>query len=300
MVDDRNKRFRAERQRQARRLTRIQRDTAAEVRRLLKIAQARIQAQLGLAPALTEWQAFHLPNLQDAVRKALAEMETRAASSVQQAAGASWRAGQDSIDKPVAAGLQSARLTGLLPEIDTRQLMAMRNFMTDRIKGISTTLANQINGELGLVAIGAKSPSQVAREIGGWIEGGRGRAVTIIRTELGRAYAAAGQQRMEQAKTLLPGLKKQWRRSGKIHSRPAHDIADGQVQEVDEPFLVNGVELMFPRDPAAPPAETINCGCSSLPFMDSWEVRDPGRRAFTNEELAKSPSKRLLRDLETG
>jgi Phage Mu protein F like protein len=294
---DRNKRFRAERKRQSRRLTRIQRDTAAEVRRLLKLADQRIRAQLGVMPPPTEWQAFHLPKLQDAIRKAMADMETRAASRLQQAAGASWSAGVDSVDKPIAAGLQSARFTGLMPEIDTRQLMAMRNFMTDRIKDISTTVANRINAEMGLVAIGGQTPSQAAGTIGRLIAGGRDRANTIIRTELGRAYAAAGQQRMAQAQALLPGLKKQWRRSGKIHSRPAHDIADGQVRDVDEPFLVNGAELMFPRDPAAPASETINCGCDSLPFMESWEVREPGRKPFTNEELAKSPSKRLLRDL---
>ena len=113
-----------------------------------------------------------------------------------------------------------------------------------------------------------------------------------------RAIAAATQARQEQAAKALPGLKKQWRPSGKIHSRPAHDAADGQVRAVDEPFLVNGVPLLYPRDPAAPAAETVNCGCASLPMMESWEVQVPGRRPFTAEELAASPAKRLLRDLE--
>ena len=61
---------------------------------------------------------------------------------------------------------------------------------------------------------------------------------------------------------------------------------------------MNGVALMYPRDPAGPPGETINCGCSSLPFMEVWEVSDPGRRPFTDEELARSPTKRALQDLE--
>lgn len=43
-------------------------------------------------------------------------------------------------------------------------------------------------------------------------------------------------------------MKKQWRRSGKVHSRATHDLADGQVVGVDEKFQVGGEELRFPRD----------------------------------------------------
>ena len=51
---------------------------------------------------------------------------------------------------------------------------------------------------------------------------------------------------------------------------------------------------MFPRDPAAPPGETINCGCQSLPWMEDWDVQHPGRREYTPEELALDPRKRDL------
>jgi hypothetical protein len=126
---------------------------------------------------------------------------------------------------------------------------------------------------------------------------GRGRALTIVRTELGRAYSVAGQQRFDQAREVLPGLQKQWRRSGKIHSRASHDRADGQVRPVDQPFDVAGVQLRFPRDPRGPAKETINCGCTSLPFMASWEVATPGRLPFTPTELAARPSRATLEPL---
>ena len=74
---------------------------------------------------------------------------------------------------------------------------------------------------------------------------------------------------MEQAAKVLPGLKKQWRRSGKLRSRIAHDAVDGQIRETGKPFSVGGASLMYPRDPAGPAAETINCGCQSLPWMES-------------------------------
>jgi hypothetical protein len=116
---------------------------------------------------------------------------------------------------------------------------------------------------------------------------GRSRALTIVRTELGRAYSVASHQRKTQAAEYLPGLKKQWRRSGKVHSRVAHDTIDGQIRDVDQPFtLGNGKQLMFPRDPQADVAETINCGCDELPYMESWDVKTPGRKPFSAEEIA--------------
>ena len=305
---ERNNALRRERTAQRRRLTAIQRDTAAEVTRLLRAAEDRINATLVGAP--TDFQAFLLPQQQAAVRAAMVEMEAAAAPALTSGADRAWQAGIDLVDKPVEAGLAlgggpQVRLSGILPALDTRQLQALRVFLTGRMTDISTTLANRINSQLGLVAIGAESPSGAAGAIArildsGGAQGGRQRAVTIIRTELGRAYSFASQQRQEQAREALPGLKKQWRRSGKLRSRRAHDLADGQIRDVDEPFIVNGVELMFPRDPAGPAKETINCGCTSLPFMETWDVLQPGRQPFTDREIRDDPFRRDLEGALSG
>lgn len=168
------------------------------------------------------------------------------------------------VDRPVEASLAlGGRPQFRLAAIDTRQLDAIRGFLTGRMTDISTTMANQINTQLGLVAIGAETlagaTAAIARilHVGG-VQGGRRRPLTIIRTELGRAYSIAAQQRRAQAAEVLPGLKKLWRRSGKLHSRHGHYLADGQIRAVDEPFIANGLELMFRRDPAGPAQET---GC---------------------------------------
>ena len=171
----------------------------------------------------------------------------------------------------------------------------MRAFMTDRIKDLSAATANRISGELGLVTIGTQSPGDAVGNVARLIGSGRDRAITIVRTEVRRAFSVASQERLAQAPETLPKLKKQWRRSGKIHSRLHHDSIDGQVREGDEPFtLGNGVRIMFPRDPAAPAAETINCGCESLPFVEQWDVKNPGRVPFSDEELRRSEVKRDL------
>ncbi|MDO8933473.1 MAG: phage minor head protein, partial [Rhodocyclaceae bacterium] len=200
------------------------------------------------------------------------------------------------IDAPLlAAGF---RIDGMVPLLDTRQLVAMRAFMTDRIKNIGLQAANKINTELGLVVLGAQPPGAAIMRVAAILgDISRARAITIVRTELSRVYGTASQQRLTQAAGVVDGLKKQWRRSGKVHSRITHDLADGQVVDADKPFkLGNGMRLMFPHDPAAPAGETINCGCTALPWKADWEVATPGRRRYSELEMQGNPAKRDIQE----
>lgn len=272
--------------------TAIQRDARAEIIRQLRSTMDQVKAVLAGAPS--DYQLWSLPQLQRSMELALSEMDQAISSALGSAASRSWEAGQELVDGPIEAG--GIRISAVLPEIDIRQLQAMRTFMTGRIRDISTTIANRINAQLGLVIIGAQSPSDAVAAIKDLLEtGGRSRAITITRTELGRAFSTAANERMVAAAEHLPGLRKQWRRSGKIHSRLHHDSIDGQIQPMDEPFVLgNGVRIMYPRDPAAPAAETINCGCESLDYMENWDVTNPGKMPFTDQELALSATKRAL------
>lgn len=290
---ERNKRFRKERTKRLKVRSAIQRDTYAELTRLLKLAEEDIQGTLKHSPS--EWQAWYLPQVQQSIKRTMSTFINTGSATINSAATNLWQAGINLIDKPIAAG--GVQIAGLLTDIDPKQLVAMRTFMTGRIQDIGETVANRINSNLGLVAMGAQTTGDAIAQIANVFEvGGRSRAQTIVRTELGRAYSTAAQQRMTQAQQHLPGLKKQWRRSGKIHSRLAHDAADGQIQPVDEPFIIGGARLMYPRDPQASVKDTINCGCESLPYMEHWEMTTPGKKPFTAEEIALDPNKRKLAD----
>jgi hypothetical protein len=119
----------------------------------------------------------------------------------------------------------------------------------------------------------------------------------------------AGQQRLEQAAELVPGLQKQWRRSGKIHSRWQHDAMDGVVADVGQPFKVptkqlgGFVNMMHPHDPAAPAAEVINCGCLARPWRSTWGLPEGGT-PFSEREVELNPMKAaagwLKGDLKAG
>lgn len=181
------------------------------------------------------------------------------------------------------------------PRINPRALSALRVALTDLISDISLTARNRINNQLAQVLIGTQPLSaavtQVDRLLGG---GARNRARTVVYTEIGRIHSAATQASLEEAAQRLPGMKKRWVKSGKKHPRDEHVGAHGQVVPVNEPFIVGGEALMFPRDPKASARNTINCGCRHIPVVDgsSWgksTVRLDVADANSRVTLERSP-----------
>lgn len=277
--------------------TAMLRDTRAEVVRLLNEALTQIRTTLAGQPS--DYQRWSLPRLAAEISRTLAEFGEAAAAKVSTAAGDAWQRGQDLIEQPLEAA--GVRVSGTLPMLDNRQLMAMRAFMTDRIKDIGLAAANKINAELGLVVIGAQTPSDAIGSVTQILrEQSRARATTIVRTELGRVFSVAAQERALESAKIVPGMKKMWRRSGRLHPRLHHDLADGQIRAVGEPFVLNPpgrpqVKLMFPHDPKAPAGETINCGCYARPYMDHWKMATPGRTPGPDSELGPSVRELLKR-----
>lgn len=275
--------------------TRIQADTNREIVRLLKLARDRVVATLAAQPS--DYQSWILPKLKAEIDKALAAFGDAGGKVAAEGQRKAWTAGHDLVDKAITASRGGDMIVAQLPAIDTRQLRAMTSFLTERIKDIGVATANKINEQLGLVIIGAQSTSEAIDKVAKIFGGNRTRAITVVKTELGRAFATAAHERMESAHTRIPGLKKQWRHSGAAEGRPHHESIDGQIREVDEPFqLGNGVEAMFPRDPSLGPGETINCGCTSLPFMDSWNVTHPGAKPLTDEQIRARKSRGMRVD----
>ncbi len=287
----RDRAFAEARRVQLKRRTGLIKGAIEAVQRHLDDASKAIKAMLERQPS--DYKRWYLSQLSTEVDREMARFGEAAGRSATDAASLARQAGVALVDVPIRAGLavEPARQAGLqlmaaLPAIDQEQLLAMQTFMVDRLKNVSTEAAGRIRSDLGLVVMGVQAPEEAVASVTRVVEGGRARATAIVRTEIGRAYSVAAQERQLQATDLLPGLKKQWRRSGKRHSRVTHDLADGQLRKPAEPFDVGGVQIMHPRDPKAPVGETINCGCESLPMMASWEVTHPGAKPHTPDELA--------------
>jgi hypothetical protein len=269
--------------------------TRDDVIKLLNEALDEIKVLLTDFP--TEYESYRFSQLQLQIEQTLEIFSKSSAEVLANGATQAWTGGQALVTAPLEAG--GIRIASVLPALDTRMLMSINHFMVDRMQDVTKVAADKIRSQLGLALVGAQSPGEAVGTITAILgEESRERAITITRTGLGSVHAVAAQQRMEQAAKRVPGLGKQWRRSGKIHSRENHDAIDGQVQPVNKPFALvakkDGLALfmMHPHDPAAPAGEVINCGCISIPHMTSWKMLNPGKVPFSAQELQNNPLKR--------
>lgn len=247
--------------------TRLINDTAAEIARLLQVAADQVAGVLAAAP--TDYQQWRLPQLAAEIRRVLEETAPRAADAADAAMLESWAAAGAMVD----GTMRAPRLAAALPAIDSGQLDAMRAFTTEKIKGATLAAMDKINDQLALTMIGSQTPFDAVQAVTKILgESTRKRATNIVRTELATAYSTANQLRLAQWGETVPGLKKRWVKSGKVHPRIEHVAIHGQVRDVDKPFDLEGgaVQMMQPHDPGAPAKHRINCGCIAVPVVPGY------------------------------
>lgn len=94
-------------------------------------------------------------------------------------------------------------------------------------------------------------------------EGNYKSAVRHARTAYTGAQNAGRMEGLHQAQELGIKVKKQWVATNDDRTRDTHADLDGQIAEVDEPFITSeGDEIMYPGDPTAAPGEVYNCRCT--------------------------------------
>lgn len=80
----------------------------------------------------------------------------------------------------------------------------------------------------------------------------------------------------EQAETTLweaSGVEfKRWLTTLDGLERPEHFDLHGQIKRLEDPFEVNGIEIMEPGDPAAPPRMTMGCRCAKIPIVTTDQI----------------------------
>lgn len=136
----------------------------------------------------------------------------------------------------------------------------------DSFAHISTTQTEAIMLQIEKGVAGGESITNIMRSVAralGTPENLLSRAERIARTETLTAVSIGQAAAVENAKEVIPGLKKGWMNSGDDRVRDAHKSPlHGEVVGVDEKFS-NG--LRYPRDTnALDAAEVINCRCTLL------------------------------------
>lgn len=192
----------------------------------------------------------------------------------------------------VPAGFKTVGINLKLPMVSDALLSTAKDYSADLIKNLSADLIDEVSGYVRRGIITGRNPYDVMESIANNIfpgeAGAFGRAETIVRTENNRIFELANQERLNQIAEVVPTMKKTWMATDDERTRDSHRQAEidyapggpiGPIP-VDEPFVIDGVELMMPNDPDGDPHEVINCRCVSLPYMDNWEKET----AVLNEE----------------
>jgi phage portal protein BeeE len=135
------------------------------------------------------------------------------------------------------------------------------------LAGVPDEVASKIRGSLADGIDAGDTLDQLSDRVrAAFNEINAGRARTIASTETSSAYGAGRSAAMKQAGVRF----KAWLTSGNSNVRPAHEQAglDYPLDRgipIDEAFIVDEEELMFPGDPDGSPGNVINCHCVSIP-----------------------------------
>ena len=105
----------------------------------------------------------------------------------------------------------------------------------------------------------------------------RGRAATIARTETHSAASFANHQVGMQFAKTQPAMQKQWIATNDVRTREAHRIANGQIVNIDTPFIVGGRPMEYTGDPNGGAANIINCRCAVIYIEPQDDVFDSQR-----------------------
>ena len=164
--------------------------------------------------------------------------------------------------------LDQSKASGLILETKSFAEMFARfvqNYIADeairaRITSISNTVRDQIINQISAGQESGEGIAVIAKTIRERVPIiSRFRSEVIARTEI---HNASNYGIDEAAKATGLQLRKEWVAAGDARTRSDHRSADGQVVDMDQPFVVGGERLMYPGDRRGSAEQTINCRCS--------------------------------------
>lgn len=249
-------------------------DARRKVMEMLDAARKQIIADLaGINPG--SFTAAQLTALRQSIDRAMEQFRAQATSAISSYEAKNFTLGAQTVAQPlVSAGLESA----LLGHVSTSTLAIAQGYTADLITGLSKNAAAQVNAAIQRAFLGGQQITDIISQVGKALNNGQdfsglfgaiGRRTTAITlNETLRVHSIAAQARLEDAVENHPDLQKQWHHLAiALVPRIGHIDADGQVVDIDEPFIVEGEELMFPRDPNGSAENTINCHCMMGPYF---------------------------------
>ncbi len=135
----------------------------------------------------------------------------------------------------------------------------------------AANMIKKINQNILTGLIQGKSYAKIATGINKDMDLGYKNSLRIARTEAHRVREKGTLNAYEEAKEMGLQIVKVWSSAKDDRTREAHIEANGQEVEIDEPFIVDGEELMFPGDPSGSAENVINCRCSMITKIKNFD-----------------------------
>ena len=128
----------------------------------------------------------------------------------------------------------------------------------------------------------SSSYAHIARNIDGASNIGFNKAMRIARTEGHRIQVLGANDAQHAAKAKGCEVVKQWDATLDGRTRPMHRLLDGKLAEIDEPFVVDDIEVMYPGGFGIA-SQDVNCRCALLQrarwALDADELKTLKERA---------------------
>lgn len=136
----------------------------------------------------------------------------------------------------------------------------------------------------------------MARNINGYARIGRNNAMRIARTEGHRIQSQANYDAQVKAKSKGADIVKIWSAALDAKTRDSHFKLDGQVKEIDEPFVYGKNKAMFPGEFGVAHLD-INCRCRAISkarwLLDEDQTKMLGDVSKMSEKQKKDIAKKL-------
>lgn len=125
-------------------------------------------------------------------------------------------------------------------------------------------IMRKLESEITTAILKGESIPKIAKRLKNVAEGYLGDTVRIARTETTRIENSARNSVGEEGKRLGFNMYKRWVATNDGRTREAHAVANGKEVPQDEPFIVDGEEMLYPGDITfgASAGNVINCRCT--------------------------------------
>jgi len=133
----------------------------------------------------------------------------------------------------------------------------------------------KITSEVTQAILQGESLPKVASRLQTVTDMNRSSAVRNARTAITGAQNAGRMDSYEYAKSIGIRLQKEWLATLDSRTRDEHRALDGQKVDIDEPFKVEGAEIMYPGDPAAEGYLVYGCRCTMISSVAGVDELDP-------------------------